>query len=147
MDPITCTSSITITFLPFDNIQNYFYRFEFQGRGIVHVHLLVWLKDIKRIRLNLLRADIPWSNRDIAFDVNNLQKSDKAALPLNNSSTEVISNNGSMLLKLYHPADAFALNLRAYISSVVPSLKSRMDVQTSDGHGMLLRYVTSYVSK
>ena len=147
MDPITCTSSITITFLPFDNIQNYFYRFEFQGRGIVHVHLLVWLKDIKRIRLNLLRADIPWSNRDIAFDVNNLQKSDKAALPLNNSSTEVISNNGSMLLKLYHPADAFALNLRAYISSVVPSLKSHMDVQTSDGHGMLLRYVTSYVSK
>ena len=131
----------------FTNIQTYFYRFEFQGIGTVHVHLLVWLKDIKRIQLNLLHADIPWCNRDIAFDVNNLQKSDKDALPLYNSSTEVMSKNGSTLLKLYHPADVFALNLRAYISLVIPSLKCRMDVQTSDGHGMLLRYVTSYVSK
>ena len=46
----------------FNNIQTYFYRFEFQGRGTVHIHLLVWLKDIKRIRLNLLGADIPLSN-------------------------------------------------------------------------------------
>ena len=46
----------------FDNILTYFYKFEFQGRGTVHVHLLVWLKDIKQIRLNLLQADIPWAN-------------------------------------------------------------------------------------
>ena len=50
-------------------------------------------------------------------------------------------------MKLYHPADAFAVNLRTYIGSVVPSLKCRMDVQTSDSHGMLLHYLTSYVSK
>ena len=131
----------------FSNVQTYFYRFEFQGRITVHVHLLVWLKDLKRIRLNLLRADIPWSHEDISFQVSNLQKSDKSALPLNNSPTEVISTNSGALLKLHHPADAFALNLHAYISSVLPSLKCRMDVQTSDGHGMLLRYVTSYVSK
>lgn len=131
----------------FDNIQTYFYRFEFQGRGTVHVHLLVWLKDIKRIRLNLLRADIPWSDPDFAFEVSNLQKSDKDALPLNDCSTQVVSTNGTTLLRLHHPADAFALNVRAYISSLVPSLKCRMDVQTSDGNGMLLRYVTSYVSK
>ena len=91
--------------------------------------------------------DIPWSHEDISFEVSNLQKSDKSALPLNNSATEVISTNSGALLKLHHPANAFALNLLAYISSVLPSLKCRMDVQTSDGHGMLLRYVTSYVSK
>lgn len=26
------------------NILNYFYRFEFQKRGTIHVHLLIWLK-------------------------------------------------------------------------------------------------------
>jgi hypothetical protein len=131
----------------FSNIQTYFYRFEFQGRGTVHVHLLVWLKDLKRIRLNLLRADIPWHHPDLSFLVSNLQKSDKGAMPFNASSTEVLSSNGTASLRLHHPADAFVLNLRGYISSIVPSLKCRMDVQTSDGHGMLLRYVTSYVSK
>ena len=93
----------------FSNILTYFYRFEFQNRGTVHVHLLVWLKDIKRIRLNLVRADIPWCNGDLSFDVSNLQKSDKGAMPLNDSATQVVLTNGTLLLKLYYPADAFAV--------------------------------------
>ena len=141
------TTYLTITIFLFTNVLTYFYLFEFQGRGTVHVHLLVWLKDIKRIRLNLLRADIPWSHPDVSFDVAHQQKSDKGAMPLNDSATVVSQSNGTTLVKLHHPADAFALNLRAYISSVVLCLKCRMDVQISDGHGMLLRYVTSYVSK
>ena len=131
----------------YDNIQTYFYRFEFQSRGTVHVHLLVWLKDIKRIRLNLIRADIPWADPELSYQISKLQKSDKGAVHLRNEPTQVECINDVKVLKLYHPADAFALNLRAYISSLVPSLRCRMDVQTSDGHGMLLRYVTSYVSK
>ena len=55
-----------------------------------------------------------------------------------------MSVKGNKTVKFHHPAHAFALNLRAYI---VPSLQCRMDVQTSDGHGMLLRYVISFVSK
>ena len=51
------------------------------------------------------------------------------------------------VLRLHHPAEAFAVNLCGYISSLVPSLKCRMDVQTSDGRGMVVRYVASYVSK
>ena len=125
----------------------YFYRFEFQGRGTVHVHALVWLKDIKRIRFNLLHADIPWHHPDLSSHVSNLQKSDKGAMPFNTSSTEILSCNGPSSLRLHHPADAFALNLCGYISSIVPSLKCRMDVQRSDGHSMLLCYVTSYISK
>ena len=131
----------------FSNVQTYFYRFEFQGRGTVHVHLLVWLKDIKRIRLKLLRADIPWADPQLSYEVSKLQKSDKGAFVLTNDQTEVLSVRETQVVKLHHFAKAFALNLRAYISSLIPSLKCRMDVQTSDGHGMLLRYVTSYVSK
>ena len=55
--------------------------------------------------------------------------------------------NGTQILDLFHPPEAFAKNLRAYISTVLPALKCRMDVQTSDGKGMLLRYAASYVSK
>ena len=125
-------------------METYFYRFEFQNRGIVHVHLLVWLKDI---RLPLLRGDIPWSDNNLAFQVSNLQKSDKACLELNQRPTDIITRDGMQVLRLHHPAEAFALNLRGYISSLVPSLKWRMDVQTSDGREMVLRYVASYVSK
>ena len=42
-----------------DNVQTYFYRFEFQQRGTVHLHMLVWLKDLKALKPNIIRADIP----------------------------------------------------------------------------------------
>lgn len=32
------------------NVETYFYRFEFQGCGTVHLHLLVWLKDLSQIQ-------------------------------------------------------------------------------------------------
>ena len=37
----------------------YFYHFEFQERGTVHLHVLVSLKNIEQIRLNLIWGDIP----------------------------------------------------------------------------------------
>ena len=55
--------------------------------------------------------------------------------------------NGNQILHLFHRSEAFAKNLRAYISTVLPALKCRMVIQTSDGKGMLLRYAASYVSK
>lgn len=48
---------------------------------------------------------------------------------------------------LKHPADAFALHLRAYIDTIVGTLRCSMDYQTTDGVAMLLKYVTSYVTK
>ena len=131
----------------YTNVKTYFYRFEFQNRGTVHVHLLVWLKDLTRIRLPLLRGDIPWSDPALSFQVTTLQKSDKRALSLTEDRTEVFASENGQILRLHHPADAFARNLRGYISSLIPSLRCRMDVQTSDGRSMILKYVTSYVSK
>ena len=34
------------------NVKTYFYRFEFQQRGTVHLHLLVWLHDITKAQHN-----------------------------------------------------------------------------------------------
>ena len=55
--------------------------------------------------------------------------------------------DNKQILDLFHPSEAFAKNLRAYISTVLPALKCRMDMKTSDAKGMLLRYAASYVSK
>ena len=129
------------------NINTYYYRFEFQKRGTVHLHLLVWLKNIKKIQHQLVRADIPYEDVDVAFLVRKLQPSDRDSLPLNNNPSGFQSTEGVTTLSLYHPHEAFALNLRSYISTVIPTLQYRMDFQTADGRSMLLKYVTSYVSK
>lgn len=130
-----------------NNVNTYFYRFEFQDRGTVHLHMLVWLKNPKEIKINALRADIPWDNPELAYHAADLQKSDKSALPINIGKTEVKTVNEKDAITFFHPPEAFAMNLRAYISTLLPSLKCRMDVQTSDGKGMLLKYASSYVSK
>jgi hypothetical protein len=130
-----------------NNVLNYFYRFEFQKRGTVHMHILVWLKRLQQTRVEHVRADIPWGDLDSAYVVYNLQKSDKGSLPINETDTEVQTENGVSILKIRHPAEAFAHNIRGYISTILPALQCRMDVQFSDGHGMLLKYVSSYVTK
>lgn len=38
-----------------NNVLNYFYRFEFQKRGTVHMHLLVWMKNLKQTHIEHLR--------------------------------------------------------------------------------------------
>ena len=35
------------------------HRFEFQDRGTVHLRMFVWLKDFNKIKLDVIRADIP----------------------------------------------------------------------------------------
>ena len=130
-----------------NNVLNYFYRFEFQKRGTVHMHMLVWLKSMSQIGLNNISADIPWNNKDDAFLVYNLQSSDKGSQQLFDDNTTVTNSNGTETLKMSLPAEAFAQNIRGYITTILPTLQCRMDVQSSDGHGLVLKYVSSYVSK
>ncbi len=131
------------------NINTYFYRFEFQKRGTAHLHLLIWLKDITKIKHHLIRADIPNDNVDLSYLVSKHQKSDKPSNCLTLQETDSFFNNtnGKQMLHLKHPAEAFALNLRSYISTLLPMLRCSMDFQTTDGRAMLLRYVCSYVTK
>ena len=130
------------------NVTNLFYRLEFQGRGTPHVHLLVWLKNLSTMRTNLTRADVLWENADLAFEVADLQPSSKDAFPLQENATSVTADaGGEYQLSLYHPLDAFTMNLMAYLSTVLPFLKCPMDVQVTDHKSMILKYVTAYVSK
>ena len=131
------------------NVKTFFYRFEFQDRGTVHLHMLLWLNNITKAQHHLLRADIPRSNPELAFFVHKLQPSDKKShcLNLQYEDSFFTFENNKHVQHLKHPAEEFAMNLRAYISTVLPALKCRMDYQTTDGVAMLLRYVMSYVTK
>ena len=60
-----------------NNVLTYFYRFEFQKRGTIHMHLLVWLRDISEIDFKGIRADVPTGNPEAAFSIREFQKSDK----------------------------------------------------------------------
>ena len=71
------------------NVETYFYHFEFQKRGTVHLHMLVWLKKLDEIRLNLIRGNIPWGNMKLAKTVADLQKVDKGCLEQTLAKTHV----------------------------------------------------------
>lgn len=131
------------------NVDTFFYRFEFQERGTVHLHLLLWLHDFQHIQFKGIRADIPQDDDPLQQYVTKFQKSNSRSksLSIQPQDTYVTTEDKKQYLHIKHTPEAFAENLRAYIDTLLPSLKCSMDVQTSDGHGMILRYVTSYVSK
>ena len=130
------------------NVITYFYRFEFQSRGTLHLHMLVWVKDLALIRANLLRASIPWGNVEDAFLVADIQKSSSSCLPLfEGPDCFEQREDGSSTLRFHYGEEDSARSLRAFVTTLLGALRCRSDVQVADGWGMLLKYVSSYVTK
>lgn len=129
------------------NVEHYFYRFEFQKRGTLHVHVLLWLRDLAAIDLGKVRATIPFSRPDEAFLVADLQTSSKTVLPPNNRPTRVHSTGHQQYIEFTYGPTERAKNIRAYVTTLLGSLHCRVDHKSSDGKGMLLKYVSSYVSR
>ena len=133
---------------PSKNVTTYFYRFEFQQRGTVHLHMLVWLEDVSCIHADLMHASLPWDNAHYAFLVANTQKSHQSCLAVKNAPDAFITDaNGNTTLQFQYTEDDAERNIRAFITTLLGSLKCRTDVQLADGKAMLLKYVSSYVTK
>ena len=130
-----------------NNVTNYFYRFEFQKRGTLHPHILIRLEDMNDVDVTKLSATIPWGNVEEAFLVYDLQKSRKSCLPLRQAPNRVLTENNETYLAFHHTRTDKGCNLRAFVPAVTSSLQCSMDVQSSYGKAMLLKYVTSYVAK
>ena len=130
-----------------NNVTNYFYRFEFQKRGALHAHILIWLKDMNDVDVTKLSATIPWGNVEEAFLLYDLQKSRKSCLPLRQAPKRILTENNETYLAFHHTRADKGCNLQAFVPAVTGSLQCSMDVQSSDGKAMLLKYVTSYVAK
>ena len=115
-------------------VSNYFYRFEFQKRGTLHTH----------IRGNELHE---WGNIEEAFLVYDLQKSSRSALLLRQAPNEVLIANNETYVAFHHTQTDKGCILRAYVPAPPGSLQCFMDLQSSDGKAMMLKYLTSYVAK
>ena len=131
------------------NVLTYFYRFEFQERDTLHLHMLVWVKDVSVVRADLLQASIPWQNQSDAFLVADVQKSDRSSLAVNESpcNSFVQKPDGTTQLEFRYTAEDTHRNIRAFVTTLLGSMRCRTNVQVADGKEMLLKYVTSYVMK
>ena len=130
------------------NVVTSFFRFQFQLRGTLHLHMLVWVKGLTLIRSNLLTASIPWGNSSDAFLVADTQKSSSSCLQLF-SGPDSFENkpDGTSTLRFHYREGESKRNLRAYVLTLLGALHCCTDVQVADGRGMLLKYVSSYVTK
>ena len=127
-----------------NNVSCVFYRFEYQQRRTIHLHMLVWLNSCTELDLNRFNATVPQHNIHDAFLVTRLQASN-TTVPFLQECDETTALGDQIILKR-SPSDQ-SINLRAYIDTILFLLKSRMDVQCTDGRAALMKYVTSYVSK
>lgn len=127
-------------------MSTYFYTFEFLQRGTLHMHLLVWLRDISKTDFKRFRADVP-GIPEPAFSIRELQKSDKPSPFLHLSDEPTSASRRIQTLTVQHNAKAFTVHHGAYIDTRSRTLNCSMDVPTTHGSGMLMRYTSSYVSK
>ena len=117
------------------NVHCDFYQFEFQN-------------DIAVTNTDLLNASVPWQNAEDAFVVADIQKSDKSSLKVNNNPTSFITlPSGQNSIEFHHTADDADHHIRAYLTTILASLRCCSDVQQADGKALLLKYVSSYVMK
>ena len=59
----------------------------------------------------------------------------------------ITERNGRHTLQFQHTEDDAERHIRAYITTLLRSLHCRTDVQLADGKALLLKYVSSYVTK
>ena len=122
-------------------------RLDYHGSGRPHVHFLVWLRHPESLPWSeIVCGHLPSDNAPMEQIARSSQISwTGSGWPRREASTVWDQTAGR--LHLHHPESAWKEGMRAYMPDVLASLKCHMDVQASDGRGMLLRYVAGYVPK
>lgn len=107
----------------------------------------MWLKDARLCRSSLFHASIPCNVKEDPFTVASTQKSDKSVLDEDEGPDRFETGQNGPQLRFHYTPEDQQRNIRAYITTFLGSLKCRTDLQCTDGNGMVLKYVASYVSK
>ena len=131
-----------------NNVKAYHYRIEFQKRGTPHVHALFWISDMRKLALTRLHSSLPNNNLNFAFQVSHLQQQRKPGrtnLKPNPGPTSIHPTNNT--IEFHCTEEDCNLGLRTYSDELNLAFRSHHDIQSSDGHGLLLQYVSSYVTK
>ena len=117
----------------------------YHGSGRVHVHLLVWLRDLAALDLPAkIAAELPGADAPEMSDLVRGSQLDweSSGWPRREEASDVKGN----LLRLRHPQDAHAAHCRAYVVDVLQSLRCHVDALASDGRALLLKYCASGLS-
>ena len=122
------------------NLKHFFYRFEFQKRNTVHIHALLWIEDLAAIDLTKVSASIPFDHPEEAFLVADLQTSSKT-VPINGGATRVVTSCDQQYLEFQYGYAERQKNIRAYVTTLLGGLHCRIDLQSSDEKGKLLKYI------
>ena len=127
----------------------------YHGRGTVHLHLLVWLQHVESIGLEkVISATMPAENPVQESLVEGSQRSwTGSGWPKEPKASYYDADAG--VLHLQHKEEDWCKRnragvpegIRAYMPDLLNSLHCHIDVQASDGRGMLLKYVSGYVPK
>ena len=127
----------------------------YHGRGTVHLHLLIWLQHLEAVKLeDSLAATVPADNPVMSSLVEGSQRSwTGSGWPREPGPSRFDASTGT--LQLHHTESDFCRynaagvpeGVRGYVKDLLSSLHCHIDVQMSDGRGMLLRYVSGYVPK
>ena len=123
--------------------------------GTGRLHLLVWLQHLEAVKLeDSLAATAPADNPVMSSLVEGSQRSwTGSGWPLEPGASRYDASTGT--LRLHHTESDFCRynaagvpeGVRGYVKDLLSSLHCHVDVQMSDGRGMLLRYVSGYVPK
>ena len=108
------------------NILTYFYRFEFQQHGTVHLHLLVWLRDPTKIHRDLLGASIPWEVSEEAYTIATVQKSNTSILPLEPGENRFVETDEGTRFAFHYTEDDAARNIRAFIAPLLSAFSAAL---------------------
>ena len=118
------------------------------GRGAVHLHLLVWTEggDLSCLQ-DTLSGTVPVGDPIMTGYVLGSQASWGASGWREHSGPTTVDDAGEALLLEHTQTDALN-GLRAYFPDVTKATKgSHQDALQTDGRGLLLKYVSSYVPK
>ena len=118
----------------------------YHGSGRVHVHVLVWLKekDLQSIDLpSIVRADIPKDEEPELRDLVVGSQLDWQNSGWPRFDGDSIFDAQANIRRLHHPTDAHEKHCRAYLPDTLAGLRCHVDVQSSNGKSMILKYCSS----
>ncbi len=82
-----------------------------------------------------MRGDLPTNYPSLFYCINKYQQSHKSNLP-----------NSAQLFHLSHTLESYSQGVQGYMDPLLQTLHCSMDVKTTNGKGMILKNVSSYVS-
>ena len=124
---------------------------DYHGRGGIHWHILIWLKDVSRVCLpHMAAAHATPYDVDLSYFVNQVYTGGAPAFPLNDEPTSRIGSGKNERYKWHYPSHSMGKGVRLFFKRTMKVLRSHMDMDIVYSMGDVSKYMSKigrYVSK